>query len=164
MKVLFLDFDGVLNDLATKHPSVDELPEVVRKDSLLFAAEQIDHDKVMRLNRIIQATGAYVVFTTSWTNARSFTFLCRVLRHRGFEGFILGAIEHIGRVERRFVERADEIEHWLKHVQGVTSYVILDDFPMYQLSDRHVRSTSMYGLQDHHVEQAIEVLNRPLGA
>lgn len=160
MKLLFLDFDGVLNDLVTKHV----MTEAIQNDELLNAAEQIDHDKVMRLNRIIAATGAYVVFTTSWTNARSFTFLCRVLRFRGFEGFILGAIEHIGRVQEKFYERADEIEHWLKHVPGVTSYVILDDFPMYQLSERHVRSTSEFGLQDDHVEAAIEILNRPLVA
>lgn len=160
MKLVFLDFDGVLNDLVTKH----QLTDAIRNDELLFAAEQLDHDKVMRLNRIIKESGAYVVFTTSWTNGRSFTFLCRVLRFRGFEGFILGAIEHIGRVQEKFYERADEIEHWLKHVPGITSYVILDDFPMYQLSERHVRSTSMYGLQDDHVEQSLEILSRPLAS
>lgn len=160
MRLLFLDFDGVLNDLVTPHVMTD----AIRADELLYAAEQLDHDKVLRLNRIIAATGAYVVFSTSWTNARSFTFLCRVLRFRGFEGFILGAIEHIGRVNEKFYERADEIEHWLKHVPGVTSFVILDDFPMYQLTERHVRSVSALGLQDDHVEQAIEILNRPLAS
>lgn len=158
MKIIFLDFDGVLNDTVTEHVMTDE----IRKDEFLYAAEGVDHDKVMRLNRIIEATGAYIVITTSWKNAYGFTFLCRVLRYRGLKGFILGAVEHLARTEERFLYRADEIEDWLNHVPSVISYVILDDMPMRQLSDRHVEPDSSIGLQDEHVDQAVEILSRPL--
>ena len=159
MKLVFLDFDGVLNGLESTHP--EETGVEPPEPHFEWSAAQLDHDKIMRLNRIVKETGAYVVLITSWKSAHGHDFICRILRYKGFEGFILGFIEQISRsMKNQFLYRADEIEHWLDHVPGITSYVILDDMNMHQLKDRHVQTDMEVGLQDEHIEKAVEILNR----
>lgn len=162
MKLVFLDFDGVLNGCESPTARANADPTLV-PGSVPWCAAQLDHDKVERLNTILERTGAYVVITTSWKAAESFDLLCHILRFKGLKGFILGAIEHIGRdKEGVFYYRADEIEHWLDHVKGVESYVVLDDLDMYQLTPRHVKTETEVGLQDEHVERAIQLLGTPV--
>ena len=53
MKVVFLDIDGVLNDDTTPSRT---------KSRLIF----VDREKLLRLKRIVAATGAKIVLSSTW--------------------------------------------------------------------------------------------------
>lgn len=58
MKAIFADVDGVLNEDSTPTRT---------KNSLVF----IDSDKLLRLKRIVDATGAKIVLSSTWRYAPS---------------------------------------------------------------------------------------------
>ena len=158
MKVLFLDFDGVLNGCAENMGSLD--PRVAEPETELWCAEQIDHGHVERLNEIVDATGAVVVLSTSWRNVHPLNRLRGMLQLAGFRGFILGDTPRLHRTpdgEER--HREHEIEMWLEAAgDAVESYVTLDDWNMGHLRHRLVQCTVQIGIQPEQVARAIELL------
>jgi hypothetical protein len=50
---------------------------------------------------------------------------------------------------------------WLKY-HPVASFVILDDDPAAEIPGRHILTNFENGLQDHHVEKAAAVIDKPL--
>ena len=76
MKVIFLDFDGVLN--SDKIPQTPHNP-LIRFGSPEWLATQFDTKLVARLNFIIEKTGACVVLSTSWREAHPLHELCEAL-------------------------------------------------------------------------------------
>ena len=64
MRIVFLDFDGVLNSHAYFNARTEKFEDVGE-------AGELDPTAVERLNRIIDATGALVVVSSSWRYARS---------------------------------------------------------------------------------------------
>ena len=154
MRVIFLDFDGVLNGAvsdAARDPGLPWGTEV-------WYSEQLDADKVERLNAIVDATGAVVVLSTSWRKALPTEKLRRLLQAKGFKGFILGTTPSLDRdSDGGWRYRAHEIEQWVR-AAGVSDFVILDDLPMHHLSSRLVQTSDIHGLLDEHVEAAIRML------
>lgn len=149
MKVIFLDIDGVLNCQSSK------------SHCGIFVG--IDDSKVKRLRKIVDATGAKIVLSSSWRLGWSIhrdccddggRYLNSKLRKAGL--FIL---DKTGKCPRRPMEVWD----WLQGKQ-IESFVILDDedWNWGHLS-KHWVQTEFYndngGLQDEHVEKAIAILN-----
>lgn len=155
MKLIFLDIDGVLNDINSK--------------SRCGFFKGIDDDKVKRLKQIVDATDAKIVLTSTWKrhwdknkdliedmgNYLNKKFKKQGLRvmdkttddgkHRG-----TGIIDYINNFHT-------DVENW----------IVLDDeyFPDYKECDilSHMVETDFYnggGLQDSHVELAIKLLNK----
>ncbi len=157
MKVIFLDVDGVLNYRYST--------------SKCQGCIGIDSDKVKRLRRIVEATGAKIVLTSTWKmywirdpllkdeQSESGNYLDRKLSRERL--FILDKT-----TEDRLSKRGEGIYDYLrKHY--VESWVVLDDeifddYEDYGIMPRLVK-TSFYddngGLQDEHMELAIELLN-----
>lgn len=157
MRVIFLDFDGVLN-------STDYF-EGMHTD--LGPAWQDGEDKVLdgvaieRLNRIVERTGAKVVVSSAWRLGRTARRLQRLLAGRGFEGEVIGVTERIwlDTPDRSERERGEEIAEWLGRHPAVELFVILDDdSDMGHLRHRLVRTSHDHGLLDEHVEQAVAML------
>ena len=154
MKVIFLDLDGVLNSSITKAKLGDFIG--------------IDNAKVRLLKKIIDATGAEIVISSSW----------RLGYNNLKEEFSEPPMDYLKRKLRRsnlrFIDttpkldhRSNEIRAWLKKNDDVVkNYVILDDEDWWK-NDDELRSdwveTHYYGetggLQEEHVEQAIKILN-----
>jgi hypothetical protein len=152
MKVIFLDFDGVLNSwrwyknlaLAGRKPSM-------RPD------DQIDPKAVSVLNTIIEKTGAKVVVSSTWRIARSVEQLQEILTKYGFAGQVIGKTPRLGGPRP---QRGDEIQVWLDENPGVERFVIIDDdSDMVHLMNRLVRTDMKKGLTKAHAEEVVKLLS-----
>lgn len=156
IKVIFLDFDGVLNTVRTELP-----PDVPEAGSIHWVADQLEREKVVRVTRMIKETGANVVVTSSFGDHMSYRKLERALFLRGFEGYV---IDRIGRAG----SRADAIQAWLSDRRDssvskwpVESYVVIDDMDMTDSFPKNQVLTSVgHGLTDELADKAIEILRR----
>src|SRR5258708_3844439 len=114
MKILFLDFDGVLNS--------NEWFSSLERGGRSTKVEQIDPAAVARLNRIVDASAAKIVVSSSWRLGHSVEELQQILEERGFRG------EVVGRTPDLNIVRGLEILAWLSAQAEVPeSYCILDD-------------------------------------
>lgn len=162
MKICFLDCDGVLN--------CGYSPRSFGR----FVG--CDDDKLERLKKIIDATGAKIVLSSTWRLDKSkdlihangiYDYLIDNLQRYGLE--IYDVTENLSRYNDR---RGTEINTWLDKHDDVTDWVVLDDQWFYDFSyeeydiPRHLVETQFYaengGLQEEHVEQAIRILNGSL--
>lgn len=153
MKVIFLDVDGVLNCQKT--------------EAKCRGFIGVDSKKVKLLKKIVDATDAKIVLSSSWKigwwkyhkedQDQEGHYLDQKLKREG--------LRIIDKTTDPDCERRGEgILNWLDdHI--VESFVILDDevfdYEQCNIMDRLVK-TSFYdddgGLQERHVEQAINIL------
>lgn len=151
MKVIFLDFDGVLN-------SKNYFDCGVVDSGVGWEANQIDSRAVARLNRIVEATGALIVVSSTWRLGKTVPELQALLNARGFRGRVL---DKTGDHPPRCAEIAAWMLEW--HDMGgkppLSSFVILDDDRVGWFGDREINTSFERGLEDSHVERAIALLN-----
>ncbi len=160
LKVVFLDFDGVLNSHAF----------MLAKPSDVVG---LDPTAVKRVNRLLHATDAEVVVSSTWRHGRSRTQLHDALTQQGFLGKVRGmtpqqcfSVGSSGVIESAKV-RGHEIQAWLDEAPNygldITSFVILDDdSDMAHLMDRLIKTSFKDGLTDVDIDLAIEMLRKPL--
>ena len=160
MKIIFLDFDGVLNDAS----SLAEHWRIHRNNKCVEAK------MVAQLNRIIEETGAVCVVSSTWRKFFSLDQLSGILEKRGFTGKLIAKTEDFA-MNGCFGEtracRGEEIDSWLKNSKyaiNVESFVILDDDSDMEPHMNRLVQTSYYkdpgGLCEEHTDRAIEMLNR----
>lgn len=153
-KLIFLDFDGVLNShqylYVTPKPWGDL--EMEGNEHLMLDPVAVD-----RLNQIIEQTGAHVVVSSSWRHGHDRERLQEILEARGFMGDVIDVTPDDSRLDR-----GDEIALWLRDHPEVERYVVLDDdADDTETMRKHLIKTSFYtGLLDCHVSEAIRRLNR----
>lgn len=142
MKIVFLDFDGVLNNRAF----------LMAQDGLSRVNNCFDPDNVRWLNWLTDESGARIVVSSSW---RYFNLDLRgVLKDAGVSGTVIGETPEVPNVVRGM-----EIGMWLRENAGVMSFVILDDDEdMGYISDHLVRTTFESGLTEELAYQALRVL------
>jgi hypothetical protein len=144
MRVVFLDFDGVLNSNAFLKNQVD--------------CEQVDPSNVSHLNNITRETGAKVVVSSAWRCGRTIAQLRAILEQAGFEGEVVGKTPRLGG------ERGDEIMKWLEtgtkeYDLVIENFVILDDDnDMGPMLPFLVRTSMKTGLTSFHAQEAIKRL------
>ena len=140
MKVIFLDIDGVLNNLK-------------RVD--------IDPTRVEVFNKIIAATGAKVVISSTWRLVITLDKIRLALEVAGFKGEVVGYTKSLD-VDS---SRGCEIQEWLSRHTDIRNYVILDDDTdmLLDQKDNFVHINSGIGIAMDHVEQAIRILNNQQG-
>lgn len=153
MRVIFLDFDGVLN-ADTNDADVPLVGE-------LWSADWLDREMVARLSDLAMRGGACVVISSSWRQRRSRDELAAILASAGFTGELRDVTPRLPRPPsgERFV-RMEEVAAWLASATDVEAFVILDDDQEFgALSDRHVRTDSRVGLTSADVERALRILD-----
>lgn len=159
MKVIFLDFDGVLNS-----QQYMESDAYGTGKGLAFGDSQLDPQCVDRLNRLIEATGAKVVISSSWRHIWSRGEITRMLKQRGFRH-----PESIIDVTPSLLsQRGNELAQWLgqadegRRIGGekVDGYVILDDSTDFNPDqmEHFVQTNPDIGLTDADVKRAISIL------
>jgi len=156
MRVIFLDFDGVLN-----------------RGSGAFLVALVD-----RLNRITAKSGTVIVVHSSWRHSRTVKTLRAILQGFGVTGEVVGKCDspvYEQQEDGMLVEccdwenwtegfdsndeRAVAIQRWLRDHPDVEKYVILDDCGGFtELADHFVQTQMNVGLTDDHVRQALELL------
>ena len=175
MKLIFLDFDGVINShkfLASVHyGEADDGFYDVQREAEFFAANpgldridlrQLDPTRVALINEIIEATGAKVVVSSSHRYGKSVAQLQAILEYHGFKGEVVGKTPDMFDSLVDFVGREDEIVGFLCFDAASVScscFIIIDDCPMDAYADRAVTTSLSTGITPDHVKQAIVLLN-----
>lgn len=132
-----------------------------------FGIAQIDPMAVERLNRLVRATKAKIVISSTWRHIWSLSELKSMLSKLDFQ-FPQNIIDRTPVGES---SRGQEIQEWLdldperervnpRH-EPVESFVILDDDNdmLPQQQDRFVHTNPQIGLTDADVNSAIAILN-----
>ena len=162
MRLIFLDFDGVINTMGT-YGRFHAAGEV------LSNRLPVEPSCMEILNRIIERTGAKVVVSSSWRNfARGDrTMLQGLLAREGFRGEVVGVtppsfrlkeLVRWGERDRNWSQRGDEIKKWLDEQPEKHEFVVLDDdSDMDVVKDRFVQTDCREGLQEKHLEQVLRL-------
>jgi hypothetical protein len=159
MRVIFLDFDGVIVWWGYNP----------KPGGIL----QPDPGKVRMLNSIVDATGAVVVVSSSWRVGRSRTDLAEILNDAGFRGRVRDVTPDGHLLPSGLYSsypRSEEIRTWLRRraraaLLPVESFVVIDDEDMREAFGERmvlIENGMSRGIQPHHVEQAIRQLQIPL--
>jgi len=178
LKIVFLDFDGVLNTL--HYTATDEERESWSRE--LWAAGELDPDMVVRLNEIVETADASIVLSTSWSHSSSNAVLASYLHLRGLKdpGRVIGSLPLMAiRTPRPGTQRAARnykfthpmapnksvkwnrlrcILDYLDRVKPEAFVILEDAHPMGPLEDHTVRTNMATGLQSEHVEKALRLL------
>lgn len=141
MKILFLDIDGVLNSASVLHQK--------------GRGDAICEKMVARVNQIIEATGCKIVISSTWRLLHKIDQLKQILITHGLSDVIIDYTPHLN--YNRI--RGDEIQLWLDS-HKVDKFVILDDNSDMgdDLINYLVQTTWNNGLEDSHVQRAIDIL------
>lgn len=151
MKVILLDIDGVLNEDSTPTRT---------KSRMIF----VDEEKLLRLKRIVETTGAKIVLSSTWRYDRDdpslsgdFLELREAFHAVGLDFYGFTPVDAIG------IRRGMEIRAWLGLHPEVTKFVILDDelfdYAERGLLSRLVKTDFAYGgLTEELAQEAIVLL------
>ncbi|MCR4852660.1 MAG: hypothetical protein K5893_03620 [Prevotella sp.] len=154
MKIIFLDFDGVMD---TAYYGIilhkNDMPEH-DKYGVVF-----DPDCIQNLKYIINQTGANIVVTSTWKVFMSYQDILKMWEDRKLPGFVTDVTPTpVGNHKK-----GDEIDLWLKECGEECGYVIIDDldahcFNEYQLS-RLLTVNPFNGLDKETAIKAVRILN-----
>ena len=160
MKVIFLDIDGVLNCSTSKSHCVEDNGRVIKG---------IDSDKVKRLAKIVEATGAQIILSSDWKDGWRKYYASQKPSHAKYLD------NHLYKKGKRTIKdktpntnkgtwfRGEEILTYLRSHSDITDYVILDDtffedFSIKEIEEHLVLTDYKVGLTDTDVEKAIKIL------
>jgi hypothetical protein len=145
MNIIFLDIDGVLNSWKDLEFELENNPDADIYINTIFERP------TLLLKEIINKTDAKIVLSSSWRIVH-FEKAITLLKKYGIR--IYDRTPYLGTI------RGKEIKTWLTDNDYVDSFVILDDdADMEDLIDNLIKTNNYYGLQEEHVEQAINMLN-----
>ena len=137
MKIIFLDFDGVLNTLDYQLELQNANKSCEDNFGSLFSPVAMDN-----LYRIVRATGAKIVVISSWKEIYGLEGLRQMWQERGYKGEIDDVTRNV--VSDEWLLNADlsmldnfnfphpkslDISDYLK-THNVSNYVIIDDEPV----------------------------------
>ena len=150
MKVIFLDFDGVITTPDSNY--------------------RIMWDKVALVQKILDATGAKIVLSTSWRDFDIESSIKAIKRNPfnpenkcPFEKDIVGVTIKYGYSTKWdwISPRGGEINDYIKEHPEIEQYVIIDDEDITPTNEQwnHVVYTNHYkGITEEDVNKAIEIL------
>ena len=152
-KILFLDIDGVVNSVNTGDRGVRPLhPGPDTPDGWI---DGIDPEKVTILNRIIAATGAQIVISSSWRRQHGLAETTDTLRRAGLQADVIGETPHS--TPHRSVQIQQFLDAWAG--ENIAAFIILDDYEdMRLLNHRFVHTDPMNGLSEADADRAITML------
>jgi hypothetical protein len=157
--VVFLDIDGVLNTDA-----------LIRQEGL----DALDPQMVYRLDKIINATKAKIVVSSSWRvqdMPKALTKFRRLMSVAGFQNLeaIVDATPHVRQYQPDIdefldCERGHEIDLWMA-MRGIprswSKFIVLDDNLIGRNHAAHlIRTQSEVGLADVDVKRAVSLFSR----
>ena len=159
-RIIFLDVDGVLNCSTSKSSCYDTVCGVITG---------IDSDKVKRLAKIVEATGAEIVLSSDWKDGWSKYYTSSKPSHAKYLD------NHLYKKGRLTIKdktpttykgtwfRGEEILTYLRTHRDIKNYVILDDtfyddFINKEIEEHLVLTNREVGLTDGNVNDAIKIL------
>ena len=150
--IVFLDFDGVLNtEQYQAQLAVNGKPT---KDTW---GPLFDPLAVENLRRILDATNAQIVISSSWQYVHSLDSLRMMWKVRELPGEIRDTLA----CGATYISRGEEIECWLER-NDRPDYLIIDDlddfFPAQR--DHYVETNPIVGITEADAQKAIEILRK----
>lgn len=144
MRVLFLDFDGVLNTFTKfSHAGHFSKPACGNLNSLLERASDL-----------------LIVVTSAWRR-HGLERVKEILQSNGIDSNRVIGITEYDNVAEGSVPRGVYIDRWLKQHPEVYQFVIIDDqSDMNELRSHLVKTNSWIGLTASDIKQALEILNK----
>lgn len=150
MKVIFLDFDGVLN-----HDGLDPDNRMERAQGFANPSIALFGEKVALVARICQQTGASIVLSTAWRHHFSQPVIEGWLAEKGLTAPIVGLTP-----SKTSSWRTHEIRWYLEDNPDISRYVVFDDMDLRDGKfDLFIRCDPMEGLTEEQAEEAIAYLN-----
>jgi len=116
MKIIFLDFDGVLDTAYYDLMLVKEGQEECDQYGVKF-----DPSCVACLKQIVEETGARIVVSSTWKALMDYSDFQTMWRDRELPGSVIDATPNISG------KRGQEIAAWLNECQEPCRYAIVDD-------------------------------------
>ncbi len=149
MKIIFLDFDGVLNT-----------ERYIR--SCGYTGLVLDPACLCRLKEIVLATDAKIVLSTSWREHWEPTEeKCTEVGRKMNEIFARYGMQIYDRTPFSCIDRENDVENWLKEHPETSAFVLLDDrFLDSPMIRGHFVKTDRYlhGLDEMAKNEAIRIL------
>lgn len=170
MKVIFLDFDGVLNSEYHLHRCHQLELDTEDDYGTVFDPMCVDN-----LRQIVEQTGACVVLITSWKRLGEEP-MHQLWEGRNMPGRLLGITpndvpapaaqcDDDGMLPEGFslfslASKGREIEEWMRRNGEPESYVIIDDWPDFtpDQQSHYLRTDPYAGLTTKDVERAVSLL------
>lgn len=166
MKIVFLDFDGVINNWRTPGQ------EFINKLGVTRRHIGLDPALVTMVDYICEQTGAVVVIHSAWREAYNHNQLVSFLRDAGMTSQILDTVPIYSQskhrspfADPRVAMRGPDIRQYLEdnsEKMGVESYVILDDLgeEEFHSLDRNnfVQTDAWKGISEDDMRKAISIL------
>lgn len=152
-RILFLDFDGVLNSSRTK----ERYSRDGRSTSGIIG---FDPRNVAVLNQFLESARVKIVVTSSWRWNHTLEELRVVLRNAGVRGEVIDrtALTSLG-------SRGQEIQAWLDRAGPIEAFVIIDDSSdMAHLLPKLAQTSMETGMREKHVPLALKILAEPVPA
>lgn len=162
IKVIFLDIDGVLN------PLINIRIQKQKGMPTNSYAIKIPGDKIYRLKKLVNNTGAILIMSSSWRLGFRYSTMEPSPAYQNINKQLISyGIQLSGWTPlHKNRDRGIEISWWLNDFIKTNgyepNYVILDDdiSDMMPTHKGHiVQTTSLLGLQDEHVIIATNILN-----
>ncbi len=158
-KVVFLDCDGVLNSVEDfiENPSSDVSIQDSYRNNL-----RVNRKNVENLNKIIEATGAKIVLSSSW-RVMSYEYIyVSHLQPAGLVGKMIGQTPDLNNRFTKYTPRGYEIQEWMEENYLPKNFVILDDNHDMRHLVPNLVLTDFFegGLKEEHIQPAIDVLER----
>lgn len=151
MKIIFLDFDGVMDTAYHNTVLVSKGLQETDEYGVIF-----DPMCIKNLETIIKSTRADIVVTSSWKYLMSYEELLKMWNARNLPGFITDTTPNISN------HRGDEIDAWIRECKTECEYVIIDDLDSRNFNEHHlphlITVNSYNGLDEIAAKQAIEIL------
>jgi len=164
MKILFLDFDGVLNYTSFSYTPKDSSKELTEEEADVLY--YLDPSRVKLLNEILDRTGAKVVVSSAWRCNRTIKELQSLLFAAGFTGKVIGKTRQTECSCKNPEARGDKIADWIRDshelfgLEKIDKFVILDDYAdMSSVIGFLVQTDRDEGLTGVDVEDAVDILN-----
>ncbi|MEO7716324.1 MAG: HAD domain-containing protein [Capsulimonas sp.] len=174
MKLIFLDFDGVLNSHAWMAGEVYKNKPSLYADRLAWHLGKIDPAAVLRVSRIVQETDARIVISSAWRSSShhcgSTAYLGALLARHGLQEHrkrVIGITPDVtdrrpGKPPIQIVgsDRWSEIRMYLDGAPECDRFVVIDDDPVIGTpAENFVRTDYTVGLTDVDAEKAIAILH-----
>lgn len=122
-KIIFLDFDGVLNSIGTK--------DRIQHPVFNHRVRGIDDFRVKLVSDLAIEKSADIVVSSTWREFYEFNNLVALLKSRGMEANVIGrtpiAHEEIFDNRKMRIDRGDEIAAWMKINGQPRFFLVLDD-------------------------------------
>lgn len=150
MKIIFLDFDGVLN-----YEGPDPGNRINRADMADDPSIALFWEKCQLVQCIVNQTGAAIVLSTAWRHDFSQSVIEGWLAEKGLTAPIVG-------ITPSYLPpwRIHEIREYLQDHPDISRYIVLDDLDLREGKfNLFIRCDPTKGLTEEQVQEAIAYLN-----